>query len=364
MIKDRERESNLELLRLACMFYIVLLHFMEHGLKITGHGLVDGPGTVNIAGIISESFVVIAVNCFVLISGYFGINAKWKGIFHLWIMCSFYYMIFGLLDIHFNQLSVKEFLLHTFLPFTHTYGLWFVPCYVLLYILSPVLNKVAESVNKRQFVVLLLLISILVFYYGYLFNKWSADSKLLLFIFLYLIGRFIKLHIVDKHKSSRKRYFLIYLICSLMIAGIGIGILNVNNIPNKWISLFCFPYNSPLVVISAVAFFLFFRSLHFQSKLVNWAASSAFAIYLIHENTFMHKVFVRYISELGKSMNNGFLLALSLIAIALVVLITCILIDKLRMLITNPVERLFNRINWQGYSNKLIERVMRLMDKL
>jgi surface polysaccharide O-acyltransferase-like enzyme len=67
----KNRDSNFELLRLVCMFFILIQHFITNGLNITGHRLIlDGTGDPNIVGIVSCSFVIIAVNCFVLISGY------------------------------------------------------------------------------------------------------------------------------------------------------------------------------------------------------------------------------------------------------------------------------------------------------
>jgi surface polysaccharide O-acyltransferase-like enzyme len=338
------------------MLYIVLLHFIANGLKITGHHLIlDGSGSANIPGIISCSFIIIAVNCFVLISGYFGIKAKWKGLFHIYFMCVCYFLIFGLFDMNINNLSIKKFVLNTFFPLSHSYGMWFIPCYVLLYLFSPLLNKVVVSVNKRTFVGLLMLCAVLTFYFlGYLWNKNTLASNLMLFIFLYLIGRFISLYIPKRAKG--RRYLYAYILCSLIIAGIGISIFYLP-INNKWIYLTCFPYTSPLIVASAVAFFLWFRSFSIQSRIINYCASSALAIYLIHENNFIRPFYMRYINELGQQIDNGFLLALVVFVIALGVVVVCVLIDKVRMFITNPIERIFRKIDMDGIFNKMIDKI-------
>jgi surface polysaccharide O-acyltransferase-like enzyme len=71
------RQSNFELLRGVLMFMVV-------GLHVTGLGLLwrDSPtplGSINfISGNLIESFFSMAVNCFVLISGYWGIRASFK----------------------------------------------------------------------------------------------------------------------------------------------------------------------------------------------------------------------------------------------------------------------------------------------
>jgi len=43
--------------------------------------------------------------------------------------------------------------------------------------------------------------------------------------------------------------------------------------------------------------------------------------------------------------------------LALIIMVACILIDKLRMFITNPIERLILKINWDGYTNKLVTKI-------
>jgi surface polysaccharide O-acyltransferase-like enzyme len=351
------RDSNLELLRLVCMLFIIILHFITKALNITGHRLIlDGTGLPNTTGIISCSFIIIAVNCFVLISGYYGIKAKWKRLFLLYIMCVFYFLIFGLFDIYINNVSIKDFIFNTFFPFSHSYDLWFIPCYVLLYLLAPLLNKAVASINKREFVVLLILCSILTFYLlGYIWNKNTLASNLMLFVFLYLIGKFISIHVTVKRADSGK-YLFAYVLCSLIIAGIGLLVFNLP-INNKWIYLLCFPYMSPLVVFSAIAFFLWFRCFHFQSKIINWAASSALAIYLIHENGFSKKIYMRYIYELGERIDNGFLLALGIVFIAFGLVIACILVDKIRMLITDPIAQLFDRMDIDRHIGKLVDKI-------
>ncbi len=83
-MKGKTRASNFELLRLVCMFYIVLHHFIVHGLKSAGYW----GEAINIYSVISNSFIIVGVNCFVLISGYFGIQSSWKGFIHLYVATS------------------------------------------------------------------------------------------------------------------------------------------------------------------------------------------------------------------------------------------------------------------------------------
>lgn len=68
----KKRESNFELLRIICMLMIV----MSHIIMFHPSTLESTSGINYYIGNIVKSFVVVAVNCFILISGYYGINFK------------------------------------------------------------------------------------------------------------------------------------------------------------------------------------------------------------------------------------------------------------------------------------------------
>ena len=70
------------------------------------------------------------------------------------------------------------------------------------------------------------------------------------FIFLYFIGRFVALYIgFIKIRFSIALYLMNVAVISLI--GISILLMNINV---KWVSLLCFPYNSPFVISAAIAF--------------------------------------------------------------------------------------------------------------
>lgn len=348
--KMKNRESNIELLRLICMIFILLNHFLYHGLKSVGS--YEG-SIISDSGLFFRSFFIIAVNSFILISGYFSIKIKWKSFFHLYLMCAFYDVICTI--IFQENLSVK-YIIHSLLPFSHT-NLWFVRCYFYLFLLSPMLNKVSDHCSKKEFIFLLLIWSVLTFYFGFLwkgtFN--SNGYNIMNFMFLYLIGRFIDLH-TKSIKHMNIKYLLVYLLCSFIIGLIALFIFHLGY-NQKWISHLAYSYHSPIVVVSSVAFFLFFRSLNFYNKIVNWGASSAFAIYLIHENSHISNFLYKYIYEIGQNVENQIYLFVYLFIIAIVIMIICIFIDKLRIIIISPLEKFLNNINWSIFTNKIINKL-------
>ena len=72
----QERDFGLDLLRIICMLMVVCLHAFNHG------GLVEGtlvPSTANFyLGNAMFALCLPAVNCFVMISGYFLCTADFK----------------------------------------------------------------------------------------------------------------------------------------------------------------------------------------------------------------------------------------------------------------------------------------------
>ena len=55
--------------------------------------------------------------------------------------------------------------------------------------------------------------------------------------------------------------------------------------------------------------------------------------------------------------DSNYILFINLLFLALIIMVACILRDKLRMFITNPIERLILKINWDGYTNKLVTKI-------
>ena len=72
----RIRYTKFELLRIVCMLFVIMEHLVPHINDM--QNIYGGYYTGNII----RSFCIIAVNCFVLLSGYFGIKMKLKKFFN------------------------------------------------------------------------------------------------------------------------------------------------------------------------------------------------------------------------------------------------------------------------------------------
>ena len=91
----------------------------------------------------------IGVNVFILITGYFMINSKFKiqKVFNLLTQVLTYTLFF--LIINLNNVSIRQIVV-SILPVTYSqYG--FITNYIIVYILSPYINIFIENIDKRNF---------------------------------------------------------------------------------------------------------------------------------------------------------------------------------------------------------------------
>ena len=286
--KDKEfsRETKFELLRVICMIFVITEHLVPHISDMQNMNA----GFEYYIGNIVRSFCIIAVNCFVLLSGYFGIKLKVKRILQLDAIVWFW-GITGLIlatmsGMHVFQ--VKPDIL-SLLPII-TKRNSFVTTYVVLCLLSPVLNFLTKKLNKRQFQSLIILM-VVVFYLiptiDYTLNAPTVtlDSGygIVNFVCLYFIGRYMNIYLGEiKRAYTGVGYFFS---CVLLFAANHIMSVLVGFYYISYLS-----YDTIFCLAGAVFFFLWFRELDLQSKIINWIAGYSFAAFIIHTSPFYGEV--------------------------------------------------------------------------
>ena len=330
------RNSNIELLRILCMLMVVVLHFNNNGANT---GIVNMPAVLTgrlTWGFLVESLCLVAVNCFVLISGYFAIKLKVRSLLKFYLQCFLIglcsYLLFLWLSGGFatwqsaEGLFTWKILAERLLAFTHN-GWWFVVSYVGLMLLSPLLNSAVEHMSGKRLLHSLLLFSIVMLYLGW-YQKVEVTNygnSLISFLWLYLIGRYIGKHVAI---ASIRKYRWLWLGGYVLAA---LGLFGMIMLRYHYSVEMHYPldYNNPFVVIAAILLLLFFLSLQFQSKVVNWLAGSVFAAYLIQESCYLgHQWIYPEMRALFVDIPDGYRL-LALLGISMAFLVVCILIDKI-----------------------------------
>ena len=148
------------------MFLIVLLHFITRTVfpEIGQTGYTWDIHSICILPLWAISY--LAVNSFILISGFYGIRFKWKSLLSLYLTCGFCGFIGYLIYLLNGGTIGGGILWYTFFPFSHGKW-WFINCYVGLYCLSPLLNNAFTNLSHKQFKQVLILLTILNIYLGY-----------------------------------------------------------------------------------------------------------------------------------------------------------------------------------------------------
>ena len=325
----RIRCSNIELLRIISMILVMIVHACFLALDYpTKDTLYTNPYS-SIMKCFCESFSIVCVNSFVLISGWFGIRPRFFRLLELMFQVVFFC---GLIQVLFVCLKIpmqESFSSYWKLVlFSDEY--WFVRAYVVLWLFSPLLNAFSEHSDRRsmwRFLVAFFVVQTLV---GHKVGWFARGYSPLSFMGLYLLARYLNLYPSRICNLKRMTYLLLYFflvffttICALIV--IYSGVVDLNTL---------YAYSSPLVITSSVFFFLFFTKLSFSNRVINDIAISSFSIYLLHCNPlFFEPVYLTWIRECASY--DYFIFLGYILGIILLIFVLSIVLDKFRLFFWN-----------------------------
>ncbi len=288
----------------------------------------------------------IAVLNFILISGYFGIHFSIKGICNLLTKVAFYALLIFAIKVvwlccndNIGELSLREYANNLFC-ISRT-SLWFVRSYILLYAFSPFLNKMLSSQNGKERFYFILCLAIFSVYMGTIGVDHSLNDgkNLVNFMLIYSLGATIRQYDWGSKLSLKGAVLSWILFSGILFAGY---MMLGNTIAGRILWRLSFGYNSPLLIASSLLFFVIFTKIHINSRAINWLASSVFAVYLIHENSNVNIYIYDFVQTLYSNFDMGIFYP-AIVLFATLVVILCILIDKISLPIQNKCSALLTR---------------------
>lgn len=333
IIKDSNRESQFELLRIISMLMIVSLHIIVRGISLwveNNDSLVLNKVFPMSEKLFLENLCTICiygVNIFVLISGYFSIKNCFKKFIELYLIIILYNVInlvvIFLLRKHLYMYNIMA----AFLPISYPHS-WFIQNYFYLVLIAPILNVFTNNSSRRQLEIMILIFTFFMCYLGFIrhINPFYNGYNVFNFILLYFIGRYINIY---KVRIKTNIAILGFLVCVL--------ILSLSNFLSIYYfftdeSLACdiMWYDNPILIFGSVFFFLVFVNVKFYNKYVNWIASSILSVYLLQEGAGLiyEQNEYSYINYLFNHENVIIFLFLMIIYI-LVLFVAAIVIDKI-----------------------------------
>jgi len=349
--KGKKRMSNIELLRILAMMMVVMLHYLGKGgvlpdltrdMEINGY-----------AAWIMEILSIVAVNVYVLISGYFLVETGFKCKRLVGLLCQilFYSLLVPVVllltgVLHPEELSLNQ-LLQYILPVQKEHY-WFVTAYVAMYLFSPVLGTAVKHMEKKQLQIviagLLLFFSVSKSILPVRLDMDTLGYDSIWFLCVFLIAAYIRLYGIPFFKNA-KRGILGYLAgCTGILVILFAG--HFVYLKTGQLELFLetiYGYNHILNIFAAVSLFYAFYHLRIPegvlSRLICRVGPYTFGVLLLHEHVEM-----RYRWPVWLNVNAGgnvVFFVLRSIGSVLVVFLVGILVDMVRGFLFNLAAYVF-----------------------
>lgn len=326
------RNSNIEFIRILAMFFITAHHF-----AIWGYFNNDGIQGLNINIIwlqILETLGKIGVDLFILITGYYSLNAKPKiqKVFQLTNKVRAYTMGLFVILLFYGQIQIGLRLTVASVFPTLRVLYWFITIYVILYMFSDYLSILIKKLTKPQVEKLIILNIVIFMLIPTFLLGW--DSLLTDLVPVFFLGLYIRIYEVsDKFLKFLKlgSVFSIIFILFCVIVADGLGLFLKKEIFITSATRFIVTGSSPLALVLAA--YIFSRTVVLKArsnKLINWAGGSALAIYLIQDyEPFRHVLWenIFHVRAFAESMVTPVFMIYSILVI-IVIVIGAILIDK------------------------------------
>lgn len=310
------RNSSIELLRIICVLSILAMH-------IYGNLAYNELSEFNKLLVYPINIGNFAVSTFILISGYYGIKFKGFRFIQLMLLTTIYSII---VYFFINDFSLDFGIIEACLIIP-LYKNWFIICYLFLMLSASYIDILLNNIGKRQFQHFLVIYFIGFSFLPTMFNTpyytilYGGGKCLIYVVYVYIIGRYIRFY-GDKC-ISKKKSLVTFLLSSLISCLLNIIVGSLFDKKCMIYSMDC----SPFILISSISIFFFFKSMNFNSKLINYLASSVLAVYLLGGiRFFIDKHFI----NLNQYLDKDNILAFMLFGEVLLTFFAAIFIDKIR----------------------------------
>lgn len=341
--KGKVRDSNMELLRLLAMFLVLVVHANFRALPRPDSLQIATNTTSALLQFMTEGFAIVAVDVFVLLSGWYGIKMKFSRLAEM----GFQILFFGLLGIGicavYDPANLESKVLGRL--FLADGGYWFVKSYVVLFVFAPVINAFISSADRKTFRNVLIAFFAFEFAYDWLSEGTSwlrGGYSFPSFMGLYMLARYVRLYKPAFSRFSKWAdlgiylcavVFLTFAVCYLRYKGVKAGAL--------------YYYDCPVVMAGALYLLLFFSKLPvFKNKVINWLAISCLAVYLTQSSNFISCYYDEFILHWFETETRlMFIIYTGCFIFA--VFICSLLIDKVRLALWHPLEKIVFRKNYK-----------------
>lgn len=296
-----KREYGLDLLRIISMMGIVATHILIAG---------DGRGpmyTASPAGVLLQALTflsICSVDLFAMLSGYLYApkpRARFGNLIGLLVNLEAYCVLFTVV-LYFLSSSFlvdASSVLASLFPMT-VGAYWYLTAYICVFLLIPWLNKLIQSMTRRQHAALL----------GTLFCLFCLVPTLtgtdyfviqdgyspFWLIFCYLLGSYIRLYREEVTRKVPQRWYPLFLLGNILAAMACYALVMYGYLPETVFERIS-TFNSPLCIGNAVILMLMFLDIRITGnrwqQILQTLSGAAFDVYVIHCHNYFYDIFIR-----------------------------------------------------------------------
>lgn len=292
----KPRMANLELLRSIAMMMVIVLHYLSKG-DLLGDLTTEHMSYMSVVAWVLEVFCLVAVNVYMLISGYFLSTSSFKlsRLLKLWLQVWMYSVVVGLVAAFTGILPAEECDIHYYLTLLFPISMshyWFMTAYVFLYVLLPILCMAVRKMTKAQMQVTLAgMLTVFCLFKSVLPFRLEADGQgydCIWYVCVFLTAAYIKkfgLPFLEKKRNS----IILYVAGCLGILAETLCLRQVYLRTGSMglIMKIGTEYNHIFVFLASVGLFMTFLSIQVSDgmgKWINRIAPYTLGVYLLHEN--------------------------------------------------------------------------------
>lgn len=335
----KERQGNLEVLRIFCILTIILYHYF-----IWGGINVDADIGNRIIGNIGMIMGKISSNAFILISGYFlfKLSFKIQKVLKLMLEFLFYSILVNIVMVIITKdMSLMKYMYQSIFPLFFELH-WFVVAYIGMYLMLPFIKKALIDISKRSYFTILIVLGIIlsifpsIIGFGYDTISNNVFGNVIFFLYLAMIGGYISKFNITIFK--KKIYDIILIIGIVLLFNSDDYYFGVNSI---W-----------TLTIAILIFDLFLKFNIKNNKIISFFAPASLGILLLHDNKFFNQMMWKKIfdTESYYYVTTGQFLIHIIICVSCIYLIGSV-IDYARRTI------LENRISKRLDKNKILNQI-------
>lgn len=338
MSSDKRRNYGIDFLRVILMLLIVFAHLYSYT------GINKSLPFLSLKWMFTWftfSATVSAVNCYVIITGYYMSRTCYDlyKIIKLWCKVLFYSVFVSMLLFIFGNLNISfGMVLNAFFPVLRK-EYWFFTMYILLFLFIPFMNVAINNMSKKMHKIMVCII--LIFFYieplfSVVFYQYDLTKGygIIIFVTLYIIGAFMAR--CEDEIIVKKRYSALLLLVSMGMMFLSKIILQliVDRFGLTLGTGLLYHHDSIFVLINAIALFELFKQIEISNpviqKYIRWVSPSVFAVYLIHEKPAVRKLIWNddHLAHFLEQCDFG-IYVMSVAFVGIAVFVVCIVIDKI-----------------------------------